>query len=62
MRDIFAAEPKLTRHFFSMEGDHARAMNELAGLETCVSFFFLFSLMFVYQAKNKYSTAFTTNH
>ena len=37
-RDIFAAEPRLTRQ---KERDHARAMNELAGLETFVSFSFI---------------------
>ena len=40
MRDIFAAELRLTWHFFSLERDHARALNELAGLETFVPFLF----------------------
>ena len=40
MRDIFAAELRLTRQFFSLERDHARALNELAGLGTFVPFLF----------------------
>ena len=43
-------------HSSTLERDHARAMNELAGLETFVSFCFRF-LMFVYQVKKQYSTA-----
>ena len=43
-------------HSSNLERDHARAMNELAGLETFVSFCFRF-LMFVYQVKKQYSTA-----
>ena len=41
MRDIFAAELRLTRQLFSLERDHARALNELAGLGTFVPFCFL---------------------
>ena len=41
MRDIFAAELRLTWQFFSLERDHARALNELAGLETFVPFLVL---------------------
>ena len=40
MRDIFSAELRLTWHFFSLKRDHARALNELAGLGTFVSFLF----------------------
>ena len=45
MRDIFAAELRLTWHFFSLERDHARALNELAGLGTFVPFL-LFAFVF----------------
>ena len=45
MRDIFAAKLRLTRHFFSLERNHARALNELTGLGTFVSFLF-FSFVF----------------
>ena len=43
-------------HSSNLERGHARAMDELAGLETFVSFCFRF-LMFVYQVKKQYSTA-----
>ena len=42
----------LGKNIFSLQRDHARAMNELAGVGTFVSFAFRFCfLMFVYQAK-----------
>ena len=40
MKDIFAAELRLAWHFFSLEQDHARALNQLAGLGTFVPFLF----------------------
>ena len=41
MRDIFAAELRLTWQFFPLERGHARALNELARLGTFVPFLFL---------------------
>ena len=41
MGDIFAAELRLTWQMFPLERDHARALNELAGLGTFVPFCFL---------------------
>ena len=41
MRDIFAAELRLTRQFFSLERDHARALNEPARLGMFVPFLFI---------------------
>ena len=40
MRDIFAAELRLNSAIFSLERDHARALNELAGSGTFGPFSF----------------------
>ena len=50
-------------HSSNLERDHARAMNELAGSETFVSFlFFVFISSCLCTKLKQYSTAFTTNH
>ena len=51
---ISTAEHRIDRAI--LERDRARAMNELAGLETFISFFFRV-LRVVYQVKKQYSTA-----
>ena len=60
MRDILAAELRRTwQNFFSLERNHARALNELAGLGTFVPFLFF---AFVFPCLCTELKQYRTNH